>query len=170
MNLKLAMEIALSKSYRMRPNSIGGPYTSWGVMSRQTCPLRPPCGSSWYCWVRQLFGGQFGDEDLHLNLHPSIEDSTTLPLEDIASISRAFGRLILACKRDSLLRFMLTEEEGDAESSEEDDQPGFSGSVVHEVAEAMILPNLLAILCLNWTKCMTWRIMGNLSHQFCRPF
>ena len=44
---------------------------------------------------------------------------------------------------------MLTEEERDAESSEEDDQPGFSGSVVQEVAEAMILANLSAILCLN---------------------
>ncbi len=44
-----------------------------------------------------------GDEDLRLNLHSSIKDGTTLSLEDIASISRAFGCLIPPCERDSLL-------------------------------------------------------------------
>ena len=87
----------------------------------------------------------WGDEDLRLNPHPSIEDGTTLPHEDIASISRAFGRLIPPCERDSLLVLDedLAEEdevgfdgERDAESSEEDDQPGFSGSVVQELPES----------------------------------
>ena len=86
-----------------------------------------------------------GDEDLHLNPNPSIEDGTTLPLEDIASISRAFGRLIPPCERDSLLVLDedLAEEdedgfdgEPDVESSEKEDQPIFSGSVVQEDAES----------------------------------
>ena len=86
-----------------------------------------------------------GDEDLRLNPHPSIEDGTTLSLEDITSISRAFGRLIPPCERDSLLVLDedLAEEdevgfdgERDAESSEEDDLPGFSGSVVQELPES----------------------------------
>ena len=86
-----------------------------------------------------------GDEDLRLNPHPSIEGSTTLPLEDITSISRAFGRLIPLCERDSLLVLDedLAEEdefgfdgERDAEASEEDDQPGCSGSVIQEIPES----------------------------------
>ena len=44
-----------------------------------------------------------GDQDLHLNPHPSLEVGTTLSLEDIASISRPFGKLIPSCERDSFL-------------------------------------------------------------------
>ena len=39
----------------------------------------------------------------HLNVLPSAGDGTTLPLGDMASISRAFGRLIPPFERDSLL-------------------------------------------------------------------
>ena len=38
-----------------------------------------------------------------LNVLPSVGDGTTLPLGDIALISRAFGRLIPPFERDSLL-------------------------------------------------------------------
>lgn len=70
-----------------------------------------------------------------------------MPLEDIASISRAFGRLIPPCERDSLLVLDedLAEEdevgfdgEREVESSEED-QPGFSGSVVQVDAESDVI-------------------------------
>ena len=70
------MEIALSKSFRTTPNLVGVPYSSGGVMSRRIDPFAEVLDI-----VERdsyLEEDSSGDEDLHLNPHPSIEDGTTI--------------------------------------------------------------------------------------------
>ena len=165
------MEIALSTSFRTTPNSVGVPYTSEGVMARRIVPFAEVLDI-----VERdsyLEEDSSGDEDLHLNPHPSIEDGTTLPLEDIASISRAFGTLIPPCERDSLLVLDedLAEEdevgfdgERTLESSEEEDQPGFSGSVVQEHGESDEISEFVGDLWQSEDK--QWAEKGHKNQQF----
>lgn len=79
------------------------------------------------------------DVGLHLSLHPGTEDSTTVPLKDIATISRAFGRLIPPWERDkvleldeSLAKDQVRFDGEHALESSENDAPGFSSSIVQE--------------------------------------
>ena len=93
------MRTVHSKSFRMRPNSLGVPYAFRRIMARRIAPFKEDLNI-----VRRdshLDGdnSEFAEE-LPPNRLPSAGDGTTLPLKDMASISKTFGRLATPFERD----------------------------------------------------------------------
>lgn len=117
MGFKFGMGIVHCQTFPSIPHSVGVPYATELVMA---CPIMPFDEVLVDIVDRDVNVDEdsSGDEEkLSQNAMPSLEDSTTIPLKDIATISRTLERQIPSCERDSLLLLDkdLAEDEGQLE-------------------------------------------------------